>query len=368
MSARVSRLKGHAALMASGYALVASMIVTPVDSQAKVLASAVLNVSSLVWYRDVGDDGDRGNDQPLLTIIGASGGDLIVNSETDNAQLQTRLKGTSLQTPTEQRVFGNVGTPLDIGEGPFPNRVCQGDCPPHENNNFDQSSIPDVAAVSAEYAYADQVLRNATFGYRVENASGGEVVPSGAEIGLRAEASQLAKGTGSSLALDVVSGARLTLNNLDAEVRANVSFDPITTYFKLVYDYALVAALSGEDTNQGRARAALNFSLQLSGFGLNESVSWAPLTGNPNSSQLSLDLRANGTQRVSVQPNTEVYSPDIVFLSSDAVQLLLSITADAGTRSRTEPVPAPATIALLLLGITLLASSYRSMACLKSAS
>lgn len=337
----------------AGALMLGLMAAVAPPAHANALASASLDIVSLIWKLDDGD-GDRSDDLALTMVVDSNAGQLQEVDVTESVSLLTEPQGTQTRVRAQRTVSDfdpeGAATPVDIGRPADAHRLCRNgtgaECSPYPypNNTFDVASMPSVASVTQQYSYADQYLENATFGFAVNDSNNVPIAPAGATIQLRAESAD----TTNPASLGMNADSQLTVISAISSVRAT---RPMRTYLELTYSYFAIAAL---DDSVGRAEATLNISILLSGSGLQggRAVAFAPLTGSPGSSQIAVTA-ADPT--VVLNPTT-VYSPDIVFANTNSVSLSLVMSATAFTQALPIPVPVPPSLALLALGLAIAAA------------
>ena len=343
MSARANLLTKRGALLAP-VMMSFLLIGAPSQAQAKSLASAVIDIQSLLWMWDRNNTpGNRDDDVVLRAIIGGSSGDNIsLVQEDDNVRLRIERPGQAAVNRTGTADRTSDATDVDV------DRLCLGaDCglttgAPYSNNDF--TTAPEgVASSNAEYAYADQLMQQSAFGIEIVDGGGA------GRIGLRAESRQANSGTATPGSFDFTVRSELQRPGNQTSATVEPPASAMRTYFEMDYGYFAVAELSSAD--EGEARAQLDFLISITPLGFQ----WAPLTGTPG--QSALEIAANETNRQPtplVQAVTKLYSPDIVLPAFTEQSLVFNLAALASTRSDDSPVSVPATLPLMLAGVLVL--------------
>lgn len=317
--------------------------------EAKALASAILNIESLVWYKydGVGPIDPGAGDTPLYAYSATDTikvGDLSLSPSgvqppyNDSASIRA---DNSLGMPSEvsnTRGLDQVQTPLDL-----PNQCSGPGCNlasnvPYQNNNF--TTLPPAPdAITQNYAYIDQNLVNAAFGFGV-NKNGVKVTNPGAQIGLRAEVS-----------LPYLSSGTTDSNTQSYALESSTSVtSPVTifTYFAVTYSLNAVAALDWPEASSALsyAEATWNFSIQASGLNFSPQELNSSVFGVPGSAP---DL---------INASRTIYSTDGRLATmyrlppnlARNLTLSVGVTATGTATSPLNAVPVPATLILVATG------------------
>jgi len=297
----------------------------PGSAFGKALASASLNITSFVWYVDVGDDGNVDNDVPLTSrfLLQSGSRNTTLRGASEYVLFDGDLNGTSLLGFGDRGVDSPPTGGLPAMHVDPSGPVCAGaGCP----------GPADFNALTAPTSAAD-VISEFVSGYSEVSGYYAAIpgLPTGVTAGLRNDVSLTEPGTDGSLPAEWSSVST---------VRANGDF---STYFRVEF---AAQALAWSETAGDTASASVDLSVTFTGGGIDKTwpiIQAATTAGNltPGGVLYSFDSSAAGG-------NFDLVSGTDYTLTVEAATSVAAATAAA---------PAPGVMLLMGIGfLPLLAS------------